>query len=289
MNEKRIIRKAEKLGINAGNNEKVILKIQRKISAMNRGPIKKVWNMVTLLWEKAKSPEVPATLKLQIIGALLYLILPFDIVPDAVPAAGLLDDVIAITYIFKKVNEWTVQATHIVKAVEQSVYENCFKKIDLKLRSLEISWLTNSLIALLLNVLALLFLRFQPFGSPYSMIVSICLVALVFIKTVIGFALNCKKYGNNVIDVSKCVFKKKSVKKGIEFYVEENYPKIAFVYAGMKIVNKILPAGTIADFNEITRTFIRHYRFTLVFYGISVFIYVLLIFLLRSIIYGMIG
>ncbi|PAV30835.1 hypothetical protein CIL05_03695 [Virgibacillus profundi] len=49
-----------------------------------------------LLFYAFKSPETPKTAKLTIAGALGYLILPIDLIPDALPAVGFADDAAVI-------------------------------------------------------------------------------------------------------------------------------------------------------------------------------------------------
>ncbi|KXH87125.1 YkvA family protein [Sporosarcina sp. HYO08] len=45
-----------------------------------------------LLFYAAKSPSVPKSSKMIILGALSYLLLPVDFIPDFIPAIGLADD-----------------------------------------------------------------------------------------------------------------------------------------------------------------------------------------------------
>ena len=75
--------KIKKLGIKAG--EKV------------------VYNAL-LLYYLMKSPDVPLKHKGLIIGALGYLILPADIIPDAIPLLGFTDDLSAIYFVIKTVH-----------------------------------------------------------------------------------------------------------------------------------------------------------------------------------------
>jgi len=49
-----------------------------------------------LLFYAAKSPSVPKASKLIIVGALGYLIFPFDIIPDFIPVVGFADDALVI-------------------------------------------------------------------------------------------------------------------------------------------------------------------------------------------------
>ncbi|MDS9471811.1 YkvA family protein [Sporosarcina pasteurii] len=45
-----------------------------------------------LLYYTAKSPSVPKSSKMIIVGALSYLIFPVDVIPDFIPVVGLADD-----------------------------------------------------------------------------------------------------------------------------------------------------------------------------------------------------
>lgn len=51
-----------------------------------------------ILYYVLKSRNVPFTVKLEIMGALGYVIFPADITPDFVPVAGFSDDMMAIAY-----------------------------------------------------------------------------------------------------------------------------------------------------------------------------------------------
>jgi Uncharacterized conserved protein len=50
--------------------------------------------------------STPTSLKLQIAGALGYLILPLDMIPDFIPISGFVDDISAIAYVYKKVCDY---------------------------------------------------------------------------------------------------------------------------------------------------------------------------------------
>ena len=56
-----------------------------------------------LLFYAAKSPAVPKSTKLIILGALSYLIFPIDLIPDFIPAVGLVDDASVIAAAVYKV------------------------------------------------------------------------------------------------------------------------------------------------------------------------------------------
>ena len=58
-----------------------------------------------ILYYTLQSDKVSKTDKAIIIGALGYMISPLDVVPDAIPIAGLSDDLAVLLYVLKKV--WT--------------------------------------------------------------------------------------------------------------------------------------------------------------------------------------
>jgi len=58
-----------------------------------------------ILFYTLQSDKISATNKAMIIGALGYLISPLDVVPDAIPIAGLADDLGVLIFVLKKV--WT--------------------------------------------------------------------------------------------------------------------------------------------------------------------------------------
>lgn len=49
-----------------------------------------------ILYHVLRALETPMKSKLIAVGALVYLVLPFDLVPDLIPVAGLLDDAAAL-------------------------------------------------------------------------------------------------------------------------------------------------------------------------------------------------
>ncbi len=58
-----------------------------------------------LLYYTLQSNKVSVTDKAIIIGALGYLISPLDVIPDAIPIAGLGDDMAVLIYVLQKI--WT--------------------------------------------------------------------------------------------------------------------------------------------------------------------------------------
>ncbi len=59
----------------------------------NPGFFRELWQQVRLVYKLLLDPEVPIYLKVLPFAALVYLILPFDFLPDVIPGLGQLDDI----------------------------------------------------------------------------------------------------------------------------------------------------------------------------------------------------
>jgi uncharacterized membrane protein YkvA (DUF1232 family) len=58
---------------------------------------------IVLVSRLAREPRVPRRRKLLLLGLVAYLSLPFDLVPDFIPVAGQLDDVIVVALVLRHV------------------------------------------------------------------------------------------------------------------------------------------------------------------------------------------
>lgn len=74
-----------------------------KISRIAKRAGAKLVYVALILYYTLQSNDVSVKDKAIIIGALGYLISPLDIVPDAIPIAGLGDDLAVLLYVVKKV------------------------------------------------------------------------------------------------------------------------------------------------------------------------------------------
>ena len=76
-----------------------------KIARIAKSAGAKLVYAALILYYTLQSDKVSATNQAMIIGALGYLISPLDVVPDAIPIAGLADDLGVLVFVLKKV--WT--------------------------------------------------------------------------------------------------------------------------------------------------------------------------------------
>ncbi len=74
--------------VNPQNIQKDIQKITEKLPSMNRGPIKEIWPKIQSLFQMVLDPKAAWTSKALAIGSLLYLVSPFDAIPDVIPVLG---------------------------------------------------------------------------------------------------------------------------------------------------------------------------------------------------------
>ena len=72
-----------------------------------------------ILYYTLQSDKVSKSDKAIIIGALGYMISPLDVIPDAIPIAGLTDDLAVLLYVLKKV--WTGIDPQIVALAKEKL------------------------------------------------------------------------------------------------------------------------------------------------------------------------
>ena len=58
----------------------------------NSGFFSELWQQIRLVYRLLLDPEVPIYLKVLPFAAVIYLLLPFDFIPDVIPGLGQLDD-----------------------------------------------------------------------------------------------------------------------------------------------------------------------------------------------------
>ncbi|MBQ8988680.1 MAG: DUF1232 domain-containing protein [Prevotella sp.] len=90
-----------------------------KISRIAKRAGAKLVYAALILYYTLQSDHVSKTDKAIIIGALGYMISPLDVIPDAIPIAGLTDDFAVLMYVLKRV--WTDIDPSIVEQAKEKL------------------------------------------------------------------------------------------------------------------------------------------------------------------------
>lgn len=95
--------KADDWGKNATQAD--VDNVANNMDKMNKGPLALIWDKVVALWDAFKSPATPTSIKAMIIGGLIYMVMPIDLIADFIPVAGLVDDASVIGFTFSRVSK----------------------------------------------------------------------------------------------------------------------------------------------------------------------------------------
>ncbi len=95
-----------------------------KISHIAKRAGAKLVYAALILYYTLQSKNVPLKDKAIIIGALGYLISPLDVIPDAIPIAGLGDDVAVLLYVLRKIKG------DLTEEVKQRAYDKLSRWFD---------------------------------------------------------------------------------------------------------------------------------------------------------------
>lgn len=272
--EKQALKKAQELG--DASDEKQVAEVEQKLPAMKKGLVAKIWDKVLFLWDVYKKAEIPVRLQVIIIGALLYLILPVDIVPDFIPGVGLVDDVGVILLVFNEVSKYVIPKA--VKKVQDSIQESYYSKIDFKLKEIFYTKLLNSVITLVINIAGIAILLVEPAGE-FSRYIAFGIFGVAFIYTLVRLVLYIRNYGKVTFEIVRLIFKEKSVSRGVSLFVKDKYPVITKIYAGISVAQNFIPGlDTVPDFDLIVKDFIKHYRKRVILVSVLFVLYSVLIF-----------
>ncbi len=74
-------------------------KVRKLLRYKKKGPLANIWSKVTDLWVVANDKNLAFAQKAGPIAALLYVVMPIDLIPDAIPFAGLIDDAAVVGYV----------------------------------------------------------------------------------------------------------------------------------------------------------------------------------------------
>jgi uncharacterized membrane protein YkvA (DUF1232 family) len=253
--DNRAIELASKLGEQANANQ--ISDMEVKLPAMKKGPIVKIWDKVVDIYNGFMSDQTPSSIKVLLIGSLLYLVLPIDVIPDFIPGAGLLDDVTVLTYVWTKFTNIAKLGTKIGSTVVNETigdklqisitngYNKAFEfgknKLEAILKKKAKLTIRNSVLILLAFIVAILFLSN---GSRESSMIASLIIWILFVRTLVVFIGNIPL----IFKFLKIYFKEHSVDKTISVYIKSIYPFITPIESFKK---KIKFFKAIPDVDEL--------------------------------------
>jgi len=253
--KQKAIQLANKLGQEAAQSE--INKMEAKLPNMKKGPVAKIWHKVSDIYSAFMSDETPASVKALLIGSLLYLVLPIDVVPDFIPVAGLLDDVAVLTYAWTKLSKLGKLGHHIAKPildktvsekVQSSItiaYKKAFEFGKIKLEEIlekkAKHTVKNSIISLSLFVVAVIFLSF---GSQEGALIASIIIIFLVLRTLFTII----KALPMVFRIIKIYFREKNIDETIASYMKETYPFIAPIET---LKNKVKFFKDVPDLKEL--------------------------------------
>ena len=204
-------------------------KVNSDISSMNRGALANVWDKVLFLLKRFNENSSPKD-KALITGALLYAILPFDIIPDIIPGLGLVDDAFAVVMVYNIVKK---SVPLLRKAVDKT-QEKVVKKVDNIIswaveQKLDLAYnkkLVSSLFNLILFVFAILFTACPVFGELASSIVASILLLTSIVLSIISIVKTVRN--KHTIPLLRSIRNQRSIKKGMAEYLRSLDEKISF-------------------------------------------------------------
>ncbi|PEL13301.1 YkvA family protein [Bacillus sp. AFS017336] len=109
-----------------GNKEKSthLLKKAAKLAPTKKGALGEAWEKVNLFIDLFKAyingsyRDISTKSILTVIGALIYFVSPFDLIPDFIVGLGFLDDATILAYTFKQLNK-DIEKYKIWKEIEK--------------------------------------------------------------------------------------------------------------------------------------------------------------------------
>jgi len=275
--QKKALKKAQEYGEKASPQD--IDNVSENMDKMKKGPLVKVWDKVTQLWNAFNNPKVPGKYKAIIIGSLIYMISPIDIIPDTVPGAGLIDDAFVIASVFACVKQIIEKLNYVVETIKQPVLDEYIgKTIDKKLNDMFKKSILYTIIGFCIIIIGLLLVIFKPINQT----VSYYAASVLFVGNLVWSWI---RFGRAVplwFPYAKDVITEKSLKKGIAKQVCTQYKAMNVYDNFTKYLQKVLPAVQDLTLENLIQYYIHYFYKKLLIFVLALALYsVLICFILK--------
>ncbi|MCR4938806.1 MAG: DUF1232 domain-containing protein [Treponemataceae bacterium] len=280
--KEKALEKAEKFGEDA--TEQQISEVKNKIDKFIKGPMKKVGDKMKRLWQFYLSPDTPKWMKVEIIGALIYVISPIDLIPDAIPFIGFLDDIFVIGAIFHSLINAGVMIME--RDALPAILDFGEKEIKGRLNaSLKVT-IKNTVITFFLLMCGILFVVFKPINQTAAYYIA----SVFFLFSLVWSCIRFVKNARITYPIIKNIIQEANVESGICKYLMERYPKVKKALDTVKKLSPYIPAlKDFPELEEIVRYYIDVFKKRIIIF-ISMFgAYTILFFITRRILITQFG
>lgn len=281
----RPLKMAEKLGNEVSDDD--IKNVEEKLPSMKKGAILKIWDKVMDIYNGFMSDETPASMKVLLIGSLIYLVLPTDVVPDVLPGIGFIDDVGVLTFIWQKLSKIS-KITNIVKINDnvksisdkvqeriQIAYEKAFEfarsQLDDVIRKKGRQTIYNSIVSLGIFIVAIVLIASD---DESNMLLASFLILYLLIRSIVNFI----RVLPTIIKFLKCYIKTKDIDKAISAYLKDSY---TFIEPLEGLKNKLKLLKDVPDLEIIINMQRKALKKTIITVVVTVVIIMVLFFVLR--------
>ncbi len=116
--------KAEEYARDPEKTKKLLDEATKKAKGRKKGPLAEVWNYLTALIRLVRAymsreyTAVPWETIVLSIAAIIYFVMPVDLIPDFIPVAGLIDDAAIISFVIASIK------THLDDFLEWEAEQN---------------------------------------------------------------------------------------------------------------------------------------------------------------------
>lgn len=289
--------KAKQLALKLGqeNPDKKISEIDVDLEKKKNHHLSDYWDKIKMLRDSLTLDDtlLSKEKKFMIIGCLMYIILPIDVLPDMIPPFGYVDDIFVLLYVANKIIPILTEFVdeNVEKLVENS-FEKIYPQLDKKLKRFFVGLIISMASILLLRILRFIFLYNNTFGEIGTYYVVNTIRCVSYGYCLISITIFFIKYGDITISLTKniinSIIKQKKLINGIDTgiaaFVVSNYPFIDKVIGGINKYKKYIPGSSkIPDLPDIVKTIRMHitneFKAFLIFIGLIIATRIVFIFL----------